>query len=82
MPKSAGTTTCIFMKKPNNISLTPARAEKKYGASLDLLDLDLLLADALKKTREFVFTYPKTRLSGALPSAHASRSNPQARLKK
>ena len=64
MPKSAGTTTCIFMKKPNNISLTPARAEKKYGASLDLLDLDLLLADALKKTREFVFTYPKTRLSG------------------
>lgn len=51
------------MKKPNNIYLTPAEAEKKYGQSIDLLDLDLLLAAAFKKTREFLYIHPEQKIS-------------------
>ena len=36
---------------------------QKYNGQIDPLDFDLLLASALGKTREFVFTYPETRLT-------------------
>jgi release factor glutamine methyltransferase len=42
---------------------TLAEIRKKYQGKLDSLDLELIVADIIKKSREFVLTYPEYKIT-------------------